>query len=170
MIPRPKPTDCNEYYFLYIDQVPEGDVLQILSDQIDGTISWLEDLPAERLGYRYAPGKWSVKEVIGHVIDVERAFQFRAFCAARNEPAPLPSFEENDYAAISRYDERPLGEIIAEFRAVRQASLVLFYSFNEEEWARKVNASGFDFKTNSFPYILAGHEIHHLKVLQERYL
>ncbi len=97
---RPEPSDCNEYYFLYIDRVPTGDVLGLLEEQLESTAGFLLGLEASRLDYRYAPGKWSVKEVVGHVIDVERTFSYRAMCGARNEPADLPSFEQDRTSKI----------------------------------------------------------------------
>ena len=167
---RPEPSDCNEYYFLYIDRVPTGDVLGLLEEQLESTAGFLLGLEASRLDYRYAPGKWSVKEVVGHVIDVERTFSHRAMCGARNEPADLPSFEQNPYVENSRYGVRSIEGIVREYRTTRAATLALFDSFDEDEWMRPVKASGMDFVIRVFPFILAGHEIHHRGVIEEKYL
>ncbi len=167
---RPEPSECNEYYFLYIDRVPAGDVLELLEEQLESTVEFLLGLEASRLEYRYAPGKWSVKEVVGHVIDVERTFSYRVMCGARNEPADLPSFEQNPYVENSRYGVRSIEDIVREYRTTRAATLALFDSFDEDEWMRRVKASGVDFVIRVFPFILAGHEIHHLGVIEEKYL
>ncbi len=167
---RPEPSECNEYYFLYIDRVPTGDVLGLLEQQLESTAGFLLGLEPGRLDYRYAPGKWSVKEVVGHVIDVERTFSYRAMCGARNEPADLPSFEQEAYVENSRYGVRPIEDIVREYRTTRAATLALFDSFDEDEWMRPVKACGMDFITRVFPFILAGHEIHHLGVIEEKYL
>ena len=167
---RPEPSDCNEYYFLYINRVPTGDVLGLLEEQLESTPGFLLGLEASRLDYRYAPGKWSVKEVVGHVIDVERTFSYRAMCGARNEPADLPSLEQEPYVENSRYGVRHIADIVHEYRTTRAATLALFDSFDEDEWMRPVKASGMDFVNRVFPFILAGHEIHHLGVIQDKYL
>ena len=167
---RPEPSECNEYYFLYIDRVPTGDVLGLLEGQLERTAEFLLGLDPGRLDYRYASGKWSVKEVVGHVIDVERTFSYRAMCGARNDPADLPSFEQEPYAENSRYGVRPIEDIVREYRTTRAATLALFDSFDEDEWMRPVKACGLDFVIRVFPFILAGHEIHHLGVIEEKYL
>ncbi len=167
---RPEPSECNEYYFLYIDRVPTGDVLGLLEGQLERTAEFLLGLDPGRLDYRYASGKWSVKEVVGHVIDVERTFSYRAMCGARDEPADLPSFEQEMYAGNARYAVRPIEHIVREYRTTPAATLALFYSFDEDEWMHPVKACGMDFITRVFPFILAGHEIHHLGVIEEKYL
>jgi len=106
----PERSECDEYYFLYIDRVPTGDVLGLLEGQLERTAEFLLGLDPGRWDYRYASGKWSVKEVVGHVIDVERTFSYRAMCGARNDPADLPSFEQEPYAENSRYGVRPIAE------------------------------------------------------------
>ncbi len=167
---RPEPSECNEYYFMYIDRVPTGDLLELLEEQLESTAGFLLGLEPRRLDYRYAPDKWSVKEVVGHVIDVERTFSYRVMCGARNEPADLPSFEQNPYVENSRYGVRSIEDIVREYRTTRAATLALFDSFDEDEWMRSVKASGMDFVIRVFPFILAGHEIHHRGVIEEKYL
>jgi hypothetical protein len=167
---RPGPEDCNAYYFAYIDRVPDGDVLALLARQRRDTAAWLASLDDDVWARRYAPDKWSVKEIVNHLIDAERAFSFRAFTAARRDPAPLPSFEQDDYVAASGVGERSPASIVEEYEAVRAASLVMFRTFGPDAWASRGNASGWDFAVRSIPYILAGHEIHHLGVIRERYL
>jgi uncharacterized damage-inducible protein DinB len=167
---RPARTECADYYFTYIDQVPSEDALAVLDEQLRSTPEFLGAIPASKLDFRYAAGKWTIKEVVGHVIDVERAFAHRAFCFARREPTPLPSFEQEHYVQNSRYRERRWDEIIAEYECVRRATLALFRSFGDEEWLRRGRASGYDFTVRTIPFIVAGHEIHHRKGLDRNYL
>ena len=170
MLDRPEASECYEYYFTYIDKVPDGDVIAVLRNQLDDTTRFIRELPSDVAGYRYAADKWSVKEIFGHLIDTERTFSFRAMCAARLEPAPMPSLEQDPYVENSRYDERAVEDIAEEYEAVRRASLALYKSFSDEEWLRRATASGWEFTARAIPYIVAGHEIHHRRVIDERYL
>jgi hypothetical protein len=170
IVDRPGPGDCNEYYFTYIDRVPEGDVLDLLGRQLRETAAYLASLDEETWDRRYAPDKWSIKEIVGHLIDSERAFSFRAFAAARRDPAPLPSFEQDDYVVASGIGARAPGSIVGEYEAVRSATLALFRTFGGGQWEAVGNASGWDFTVRAIPFVLAGHEIHHLGVIRERYL
>lgn len=167
---RPEPTECQEYYFMYIDRVPDGNVLEILQHQLDTTPAFLTAIEPAKLEYRYEPGKWCVKEIVGHLIDVERTFSYRAMCAARREPADLPSLEQEPYIRSSRYGIRPIADIVREYRTVREASLALFDSFDDDEWVRRVKACGWDFTARTFPFIIAGHEMHHRGVIEDKYL
>jgi hypothetical protein len=166
----PHADECQEYYFLYINQAPEGDILSALARQRDLVAELFSSAPAQKHEYRYAPGKWNLKEVLGHVIDAERIFAYRAFCIARGDRADLNDMDQEAYARGARYRDRPLDSIIAEFRAVRSATLALFESFTDEEWERSGSASGRRFTVRTFPFILAGHERHHCKVVRDRYL
>ena len=170
MLTRPEPTEHAPYYSLYIDKIREGDILKTLAQQNAQTLQLLESIGEEKANFRYAPDKWSVKQVLGHVIDVERVFAYRALAFARNDPAKLPSMEQNDYAAGANFERRPLGRILAEFAAVRAANLALFESFDAEIAMRRGTASGYEFSVRAIPYIIAGHELHHVGVLRERYL
>lgn len=170
MLRKPDRDECNEYYFLYIDQAPEGDILSVLARQRELVAQLFASAPPEVHEYRYAPGKWSLKEVLGHVIDAERVFSHRAFCIARSDPADLNDMDQEVYARGARYHDRPLGSILDEFRAVRSATLALFESFADEDWERSGSAAGRPFTVRTFPYILAGHERHHCRVVHDRYL
>jgi uncharacterized damage-inducible protein DinB len=170
MIQRPDPSEYDEFYGRYIDQVADGDVLEILGDGAQQTVSLLGEVSEEKANYAYAPGKWSIKEVVGHVIDAERCFAYRAFNFSRRDPAHLPSFEENDIAAASNADSRTLRDIMEEYESVRRATITLVQSLNDEMLTLTGTASGVEFSVRSIPFIIAGHEIHHRKVLQERYL
>lgn len=170
MLERPDPSEHDPYYGIYIDQVPEGDVLDILGSQLDATIEMLEAVSAEDEVARYAPDKWSVREVVGHLIDTERTFVHRAFALAREDPIALPSFDQNDYAGTSNAHARPLSDLCRELRAVRGSSLALFGSLSDEMWMRRGVASGVSFTVRTFPFIVAGHELHHRAILRNRYL
>jgi uncharacterized damage-inducible protein DinB len=170
MIGRPTASEHDEYFGRYIGLVPEGDILEILDSERVETLTLLAGLSEEKSEYRYAEGKWSIREVIGHLIDSERMFQYRALCFARRDPAHLPSFEENDYAKESNAHQRPLAELAEEFDLVRRSSISLFKGFDEEMTARSGKASVFEFSVRSFAFILAGHEMHHRGVIVERYL
>ncbi len=167
---RPDPTEYGEYYSLYIDQVPDGDVLEILESGVRRTVEVLADVPESWETHRYQPDKWSLREVIGHVVDVERLFSYRALSIARSDPADLPSMDQDQWAAASNAGERPLASLLADFERARASSLAMLESLAEDTWERRGLASGFEFSVRSFPYILAGHEIHHRRVLEEKYL
>ena len=167
---RPEPSEHNEYYGLYIGKVPEGNIVSILGQQLAQTLDTLGNLPPERADYAYEPGKWTIKEVIGHLIDTERVFAYRALHFARNDPAPMPSLEQDDWAGASNASARSLEDLLEEFAAVRRSNIALFKSFSDDMWMRRGTASGFEFTVRAFPYIIVGHEIHHRLLLQERYL
>ena len=166
----PGDDDHAPYYRVYVRQVPDGDVLETLAREVDGTVASLEPLDETQAAYRYAPGKWSVKEVLGHVIDVERVFAQRALHFARQDSAPLPSLEQDGWVETGRFDRRTLASLLEEFSALRQANLAMFRGFDSEAWANRGVASGVEFTAGSIPYIIAGHELHHRKVLEARYL
>ncbi|MEM8961614.1 MAG: DinB family protein [Acidobacteriota bacterium] len=169
MLQRPQPTEHDPYYGLYIDQAPEGDILTILENELETTLNLLGDLPEERAGYRYADDKWSIREVIGHLIDTEWTFTYRCLCFARRDPASLPGFDQDHWARVSNADHVPLAHLLNVFTATRRSSVAIFGSFDDEIWARSGVANEVSFSVRSMPYILAGHEIHHRKVLVERY-
>jgi hypothetical protein len=166
---RPPDDDTPEYFRLYTNQAPDGDILVTLAAQIDETLGLLRGLDEERGEFRYGEGKWSIKEVVGHLVDTERIFGCRALCFARGDAAALPGFEQDDYVANGDFAKRPLSEVVEEFRIVRASHLALFGGFSEAAWGRHGVANGVKFRTRSIPWILAGHELHHRKVLQERY-
>jgi uncharacterized damage-inducible protein DinB len=170
MIKRPDPSEYYEYYGRYVDLVPDGDILVILAAEMQRTLDVLAGVGPELADYRYAPEKWSVKEVIGHVIDAERLFGYRALHFARRDPAPLPSMEENDWAQASNAAARSIQSLAGEFELVRRSHIALFKSFDEELSTLSGTASGYKFSVRTFPYLMAGHEMHHRGVLLERYL
>lgn len=167
---RPGAGEHDEYYRLYIGQVPDGDILETLERQIDETADLLKGLPAALETHRYAPDKWSIREVIGHLIDAERVFGVRALHFARSDPAPLPSFEQDDWVRLGNAHERPMASLVAELVAVRTGHVLLFRGLDADAALRRGIASGLEFTVRSIPWILAGHELHHRRLLQERYL
>jgi hypothetical protein len=170
VITRPDASEYAPYFAAYVANVPAGDVLAVLTRQVEDTCSLLSGLSDVEAGYRYAPGKWSIKEVIGHVTDTERIMTYRALCFARGETAMLPGFDENTYVANASFDARSLADLLAELRAVRAATVPFFASLNEQELARRGRANNRDYSVRAFPYIIAGHEQHHANILRERYL
>jgi uncharacterized damage-inducible protein DinB len=153
----------------YVALVPDGPILAHLEERMVGTAELLQTLSEPQAMHRYAPGKWSVKEVIGHLADAERVFAYRALCVARDDQTPLPGFDEDSYAAKANTDRRPLPRIVEELRTVRAATLSLFGGFDAAAAARIGNANGIPVSVRALAWIIAGHELHHLGVLRERY-
>lgn len=158
------------YYGKYVALVPAGDVLASLDAQLRETVALLDGIGEEQALYRYAPGKWSLKEVIGHVADVERVFSYRALCAARGETAPLPSMEQDAYVAQANFDGRTIDSLLDELTAVRHATLALARSMDDAALARRVVASGAPVTARALIWMIAGHERHHQLGLREHYL
>lgn len=167
---RPEPTEYAPYYGGYTARVPAGDVVETLSTQHDATLDLLRGLPEERGGLRYAPGKWSIREVVGHLMDSERVFAYRALRFSRSDETALASFDENAYVANAKFDDRTLAGLCDEFEAVRRSSVLLFASFDSEEWLRRGTANNTVTSVRALAWITAGHELHHLELLRTRYL
>lgn len=167
---RPGPHAIPRFYARYIDPLPDGNVLELLANQVEGTAALLDSIGEERAGFRYADGKWSVKEVTGHVIDVERIFGARALRFARGDRTPLPGFEQNAYVAHASFDRLPLAALIQELRSARASTLALFGNLAEEALTRRGTASGGEFEAGAVAWIIAGHEAHHARMLRERYI
>lgn len=166
----PGPDEYHDHYAGYVDLVPEGDVLRILQEGVATTRALLDPLSASAETGRYAPDKWSVRQVVGHLTDSERLFAFRAVHMARGDPADLPSMDQEIWARGSNAHARPLSGLLDELQAVRGASLHLFRGLPPEALDRRGVASGMEFTVRSFAWITAGHEIHHRRILEERYL
>jgi hypothetical protein len=166
---KPGDNEYAEYYGPYVALVAESDILGALAGQPDDLAQLVSRVRPGRESYRYAEGKWGIREVIGHLIDAERVFGFRAFCFSRGEQAPLPGFDENDYVRQSHYDARPLNELMAEFRTVRQGNIAFLRGLNEKEWAQLGTASTKLVSVRALAYIMVGHARHHGNVLRDRY-
>ncbi len=169
MIGRPEPTEHVPYYAKYIALVPNGDLLTLLDTQHHVTQSVLAPLTREQAKHRYAEGKWSVTEVVGHLADSERIFAYRALRFARGDATPLPGWDENAYTPAGRFDERSLGDVAAEFAAVRSATLALFRGLASDAHTRSGIANGAPISVRALAYIIAGHERHHVGLLHTRY-
>ena len=167
---RPDKNEHHQYYSTYIDKVPDGDILAILRAGIDETAALFRNRPASIADHRYAPGKWTVREVINHLVDSERTFGFRAFWFARKGAGELPSFDQEPFVAEARTGARSLESLLAEWRTVRASNLSLFETIDDAASTETGIASGYRFTVRAFPWIIAGHEIHHRKQLVERYL
>lgn len=168
-VSRPDPSEYFEYYGKYIALVKGDDVHSALAAQRGETAALLSGLTEAQAAHRYAPGKWSVKEMMVHVADVERVFAYRALRFARADKTALPGFDENEWAPWTGADARPLSEIAAELDAVRTATLALFDSLSPEAYARGGDANGRHITVRALAWIIAGHELHHRAVLRERY-
>jgi hypothetical protein len=166
----PDRTEAAEYYFTYIDEVPAGDICQILARQAAEMLTLLRGISDERSLYRYAPDKWSVRQLLSHVNDAERVFVFRALWFARGFDTPLPSFDQDVAMAGAGADERSWSSHVEEFAAVRRATSCFFESLADDAWGRRGIASGNPFTVRALAYVTAGHAAHHMRVLRERYL
>ena len=167
---RPDQSEAAEYYFTYINQVGEGDICVILDEQASETLTMLRSIDDAASRHRYAPDKWSIRQVVSHVNDTERAFVFRALWFARGFDSPLPSFEQDVAIAGAGADERSWSSHVAEFQAVRSATTAFFRNLPAAAWTRSGIASGNPFTVRALAYITAGHVTHHVRVLRERYL
>ncbi len=169
-MPRPDLNRVPEYYHRYIEQLNGDDLVPALSQQANEFQKFLENIPTDKIDYRYAEDKWSIREVLQHIIDAERVFAYRALCFARKDQNSLPGFDEEDYARNAKADNRSWTEMLAEFRVVRQSTEILFSSFDNEQLETSGIANGKSVYVLAIGYILAGHANHHKRVLEERYL
>jgi hypothetical protein len=166
---RPSETEYAPFYAGYVSLVPEADVLGALAAQAEELGRLAASVPAEKERHRYAEGKWSVREVVGHLTDAERVFGYRAFCFSRGEQAALPSFDENAYVAAARSDGVPLRDLVEELVLVRRSNLAFLGRLTEAEWGRVGTASGKPVSVRALAFIMVGHPRHHLGILRERY-
>ena len=167
---RPDTDEYAPYYGAYVNQVPAGDLLTILADQMAEIMTLLRPLSEEKASFAYAPGKWTIKQVIGHLIDSERVFSYRLVSFARADPSPLPSFDENAWIGPAQFNDRSLTSLVDELVAVRSASIALVAGLPLEARVRRGIASGKEVSVRAIAHILPGHVAHHLKVLKDRYL
>ena len=167
-----KDADYSEFYQTYTKKVPQDiDVLDYMDEDLrSSTTNFIKSLSADQLKYRYNSGKWSLSEVLGHIIDCERIFAYRSLSFVRKDKMPLPGFEENDYAIASNYNDMDSEAILRLYQSNRSSSIALFRSYSEEMWDRVGVANGEEMIALAIPYINAGHEIHHISVIKERYL
>ncbi|HEY0058742.1 MAG TPA: DinB family protein [Flavisolibacter sp.] len=169
-MPKPDFASVPEWYHKYLIAVPEDDLLHAFDNHSALLLDTLEGLPEKAWDHRYAPDKWSIKEMVQHIIDAERIFCYRALSFARGETAALPGFDEVTYALNSKADRRSASSLLQELKVVQQGSIHLFHSFDEEQRAASGIANGATVSVNSVGFILIGHCLHHLSILKERYL
>ena len=167
---KPASNEHAEYYSRYIDLVPSGDIIGTLRSQMTDTLNLLAGLTDEQSLYRYGEGKWSIKEVVGHIIDCERIFAYRALRIARNDQTPLSGFEQDDYVTNGGFDGRRLGDLAKEYEHVREATIDLFEGFGQEAWSRRGKANEVEVSVRAIAWIIGGHELHHKGVIKSKYL
>ena len=165
-----KPTEYHPYYKSYIDKAADDHIVHGLLNNLNTVTEFLSEIPDEKHDYAYASGKWSIKEVVLHIIDTERIFAYRALRIARGDTTPLAGFEQNDYVRNANTLNRSLASLIDEYKTVRSATISLFNSLDESALESLGEASGAPISTRALGYIITGHENHHLEVIKERYL
>lgn len=169
-VPRPTPDEFAPFYAGYISHVPDGaDPVQLMHEQLDFVPTLFASVSATKAGFRYAPDKWSVREVVGHLSDSERVFSYRMMRIARGDETPLPGFDENVFVAAGGFDARPLGNLVAEWVAIRNATLALVHDLPADAWQRRGTANGKPISARALLYITPGHVQHHLAILESRY-
>lgn len=169
-IARPQADEHAEYYAKYVAKVPEGDLVALLKEQADDTANLLTGVSPEQADYAYAPGKWSIKQVVGHIIDAERVFAYRAMRFARNDETELPGFDENSYVDNANFAQRSLADLLEEFRHVRASTIHFVKNLDPQALTRRGKASNNPVSVRALLYIIAGHERHHTALLREKYL
>jgi hypothetical protein len=170
LLARPTADECSAYYFTYIQQVPDGDIIHSLQTQHADIHTLLRDTTDQQASASPAPGEWSIKQVIAHLSDTERLFSFRALWFARGEQSALPGMEPNPWVAITDANARAVSDLLAEFDHVRAASLALFANLDIAAWQRRGIASDKIMSVRALAWIIAGHELHHNRSLREAYL
>lgn len=167
---RPKQEEYIPYFETYISKIEGDDIIKVLESQLTEAVILFKSIPNDKGNYCYADGKWSIKELIGHIIDSERVFAYRAMCFARGEKISLPGFEQDDYVKGGNFNKRSLSDLTNEFRLLRESNLVLFKSFGEDELSHMGSANQSKVTVLAILFIIAGHTQHHINVLKEKYL
>ena len=166
---RPQPGEYAEFYANYVGKIPGDNIIQFLNEQLDSTTTLLRNLDEATGEKRYAEGKWSVKEVIGHIVDSERVFAYRALVFARGDHGPLPGFDQDTWMRQANFANSSMEDMAAEFAAVRQSTILLLQSLPPESWDRRGTANNKELTTRAAAYIIGGHAQHHLEILKARY-
>jgi len=169
IVGRPEADEIPSHYVGYIKRVPETDPVIVCASQLEETATLLRGLSETDAMYRYGRGKWSIKEVVGHLADTERIMAYRALRIARGDTTPLPSFDENAYVPVAKFDARSLTDLVGELRTVRAATLALFRTFDADAWHRRGTASGKPVSVRALGFMIPGHERHHVEILKTRY-
>jgi len=167
---RPASSEYPPFFDTYIRLVEEADLPELMARQIDETMAWYRSLSEAQAASRYAPDKWTIKEVLGHLADTERVMQYRALGVGRGDQTSFPSFEQDDYVATANSDARPWSVLLDDLKAVRQSSIQLFKSFDEAALDRVGTVNQKAMTARALGYIIVGHERHHLAILKDRYV
>ncbi len=162
--------EYSKFNATYIQALENVELFEELEISLHSFIKFVQNIPLDKFDYSYAEGKWTIKEIIQHIIDAERILAYRALRISRNDKTPLPGFEENDYAANTDAKSRSIQDLLTEFSAVRHSNLLMFKSFSDEQLARIGTASENTISVRAIGFILIGHQKHHQKVFEERYL
>lgn len=167
---RPDPSEYNAHYEDYVGKIDDADIIAVLRTQRESTLELFAKLPAAKLEYRYAPGKWTLREVLGHVVDMEWVFTARAFHFARAVPGDLPGVEQDDVMKVVDFAAQPWPSLLDQYRHLRTAGIEFFAHLDDQAWGRKGIASGNPVTVRALAYIIAGHDRHHMDVVRQRYL
>jgi uncharacterized damage-inducible protein DinB len=170
VVARPDTSEYLAYYGKYVSLVPEGDIIDLLSRQLDDTLALLGTITEEKANSRYAADKWTLKEVLGHMIDTERIFAYRALRFARNDQTNLSGYEQDDYVANASFSQISLKDLASEFEHVRRSNILLFKQLDADAWLRRGIANNNEVSVRALAYIIAGHEAHHMGVIRSQYL
>jgi hypothetical protein len=167
---RPNEGEYAPYYNTYISKVPDGNIIELLTQQIESVKEVFQSISEEKSLFKYAPEKWTIRQVLGHMNDGERVFPYRALRFSRNDKNALAGFDQNEFVKESNFNNVKLADLLDEFIKTRESNIVMFKNFSEEMWTRRGIASNNEITVRAFPYIMYGHVIHHLNVLKEKYL
>jgi hypothetical protein len=167
---RPEANEYAEYYSRYTGRIAGTDIVPVLEKQLETTLAVLKNIDEGKAEFRYEPGKWSVKQLLGHVIDTERVFAYRAMVFSRNDTTALPGFDQDKWGEQATYSGVTLAEVTAEFEAVRRATIALFRNIEPAAWTRRGTGNGKEVSVRGLAFISAGHVDHHIEILKSRYL
>ena len=167
---KPLPGEYAEGYSHYLAGAPEGDGIAVLAAQLEELVTLYSGISEAQGLHRYAPEKWSLKDLLQHITDTERIFAYRCLRIGRGDTTPLAGFDDNAFAVAAAADTRPLADLVADFRVARESSLALFRSLTNEAWVKKGTSNGRELTTRCIPYLSLGHVAHHLGIIRERYL
>jgi uncharacterized damage-inducible protein DinB len=170
MLKRPDLEEFPVYMRSYVQLIPEGDIIQILNGQIVSTQEIFSAVTEKQAEYRYAEGKWTLSEVLGHLTDTERIMNYRILRIARGDKSPLMGFDENEYVQEASFNERTIADLLEDYQNVRRATISLLKGMPQKSFQNKGNANGFEVTVETIAYMIAGHELHHIKIIQEKYL
>lgn len=170
MLNRPSKEEYNAYYERYVQLVPEGNIYDILTQSLKDTTDFFSNVGEDRANYRYAEGKWSMKEVLGHITDNERIMCYRLLRIARGDTTPLAGYDQDVLINGASFDKCTLAELLEDYAAVRHATLTLFRGLSDEALSRRGIVNDSESSAKAWAYIIIGHEIHHMNVINERYL